>query len=94
MNPRVPQPRRRATTPPSHTWSGVASHLIVDGPQRLTTLMLIPAAIRDAAARNDDRAVERYDELYLINRFPHEARWPRQHRDSRVALSAFRAQPA
>jgi uncharacterized protein with ParB-like and HNH nuclease domain/alkylated DNA nucleotide flippase Atl1 len=49
--------------------SGVASYLIVDGQQRLTTLMLILCAIRDAAANKDPRAIERYDELYLINKF-------------------------
>ena len=27
------------------------------------------AAIRDAAAKSDERAIERYDELYLINKF-------------------------
>jgi uncharacterized protein with ParB-like and HNH nuclease domain len=42
--------------------SDVASYLIVDGQQRLTTLMLILAAIRDAAAKTDARAIERYDE--------------------------------
>lgn len=49
--------------------SGIASYLIVDGQQRLTTLMLILCAIRDAAATQDENAVERYDELYLINKF-------------------------
>jgi alkylated DNA nucleotide flippase Atl1 len=49
--------------------SGVASYLIVDGQQRLTTLMLLLCAIRDAAAHADRQAVERYDELYLINKF-------------------------
>jgi uncharacterized protein with ParB-like and HNH nuclease domain/alkylated DNA nucleotide flippase Atl1 len=49
--------------------SGVASYLIVDGQQRLTTLMLLLCAIRDAAAKADPQAIERYDELYLINKF-------------------------
>jgi uncharacterized protein with ParB-like and HNH nuclease domain/alkylated DNA nucleotide flippase Atl1 len=49
--------------------SAPASYLIVDGQQRLTTLMLILSAIRDAAAKTDGRAIERYDELYLINKF-------------------------
>ena len=49
--------------------SGIASYLVVDGQQRLTTLMLILAAIRDAAATKDEHAIERYDELYLINKF-------------------------
>ena len=54
----------------------MASFLIVDGQQRLTTLMLILAAIRDAAAKTDGRAIERYDELYLINKFQQgEARY-------------------
>jgi uncharacterized protein with ParB-like and HNH nuclease domain len=38
-------------------------YLIVDGQQRLTTLML--AAIRGAAAKTDRQALE----LYLINKF-------------------------
>jgi uncharacterized protein with ParB-like and HNH nuclease domain/alkylated DNA nucleotide flippase Atl1 len=49
--------------------SGVASYLVVDGQQRLTTLMVLLAAIRDAAAKSDGQAIERYDELYLINKF-------------------------
>ena len=49
--------------------SDVASYLIVDGQQRLTTLMLLLCAVRDAAAKTDPRAIERYDELYLINKF-------------------------
>jgi alkylated DNA nucleotide flippase Atl1 len=49
--------------------SGIASYLIVDGQQRLTTLMLILAAVRDAAAKTEPQAIERYNELYLINKF-------------------------
>src|SRR4051794_26823994 len=49
--------------------SGIASYLVVDGQQRLTTLMLLLSAIRDMAARTDSHAIERFDELYLINKF-------------------------
>jgi len=49
--------------------SGVARYLIVDGQQRLTTLLLILCAVRDAAANYDAQALERYDELFLINKF-------------------------
>jgi alkylated DNA nucleotide flippase Atl1 len=49
--------------------SGVASYLIVDGQQRLTTLLLILCAIRDAVSVRDPQAVEKYNELYLVNKF-------------------------
>lgn len=56
-------------SPLPYAASGAAPFLIVDGQQRLTTLMLLLCAIRDAAARTDPQAIERYDELYLINKF-------------------------
>jgi alkylated DNA nucleotide flippase Atl1 len=49
--------------------SGVGAFLVVDGQQRLTTLMVLLCAIRDAAAKKDEQAIERYNELYLINKF-------------------------
>jgi alkylated DNA nucleotide flippase Atl1 len=50
--------------------SGVASYLVVDGQQRLTTLMLMLCAMRDASASaGDDVAIEKYNELYLLNKF-------------------------
>ena len=54
---------------PSAASEQLASYLIVDGQQRLTTLMLILAAIRDVAASTDTKVIERYNELYLINKF-------------------------
>ncbi len=49
--------------------SGVSTHLVVDGQQRLITLLLALAALRDAHAGGDDRAVERYNQLYLRNEY-------------------------
>lgn len=43
--------------------------LIIDGQQRLTTLMLLLCALRDRASADDEQAVARYDENYLINKF-------------------------
>jgi alkylated DNA nucleotide flippase Atl1 len=48
---------------------GVASYLVVDGQQRLTTLLLALAALREAQAQQDDRATEKYNQLYLRNEY-------------------------
>jgi alkylated DNA nucleotide flippase Atl1 len=58
---------------------GVGYFLVIDGQQRLTTLMLVLCALRDTAREaGDTQADERYDELYLINKF--------QQGDSRYRL--------
>ena len=49
--------------------AGVSRFLVIDGQQRLTTLMLLLCALRDRLATADEQAVERYDETYLINKF-------------------------
>ncbi|MCB0998726.1 MAG: DUF262 domain-containing protein, partial [Acidimicrobiales bacterium] len=49
--------------------AGVAEWLVVDGQQRLTTLTVLLAAIRDHAAVDDPDAVERIDEQYLVNKW-------------------------
>src|SRR3954449_13594601 len=49
--------------------AGVSHFLVIDGQQRLTTLMLLLCALRNRAATTDQQAVERYDEVYLINKF-------------------------
>lgn len=46
---------------------GVSSFLIVDGQQRLITLLLALAAIRDWQKGKDQRAVDRLNQLYLRN---------------------------
>jgi hypothetical protein len=68
--------------------SGVASYLVIDGQQRLTTLMLILCAIRDAAAIHDPGAIERNDELYLINKFNGPAMPPARTRSARPTASS------
>jgi alkylated DNA nucleotide flippase Atl1 len=56
-------------SPGSFAASDVATFLIVDGQQRMTTLLLILCALRDAQAPNNPRVVERINELYLVNKW-------------------------
>src|SRR6185437_5682181 len=49
--------------------TGVSHFLVIDGQQRLTTVMLLLCAIRDLTGAGDDRAVEKYNELYLMNKY-------------------------
>lgn len=56
-------------SPKDPTASGVSHFLVIDGQQRLTTLVLLLCALRDRASEHDDQAIARYDENYLINKF-------------------------
>ena len=49
--------------------SGVQRWVIVDGQQRLTTLMLLLCAIRDHVSVGEQRERERLNELYLTNKW-------------------------
>jgi uncharacterized protein with ParB-like and HNH nuclease domain/alkylated DNA nucleotide flippase Atl1 len=49
--------------------SGVTAFTIIDGQQRLTTLLIAMCALRDVAAENTSSAVERFNERYLINKY-------------------------
>lgn len=57
--------------------SGVTSFLVIDGQQRLTTLMLALCALRDLASADNPDAIEEYDETYLINKFREGDAWYR-----------------
>jgi len=48
--------------------AGVQTFLVIDGQQRLTTLMLVLCALRDIPGA-DAQATDRFDKLYLINEF-------------------------
>lgn len=48
---------------------GVTPFLVIDGQQRLTTLLVAMCALRDHVAATDQRAVERFNERYLINKY-------------------------
>lgn len=52
--------------------SGMQTFLVIDGQQRLTTLMLVLCALRDSVA-DDVQAADRLDKLYLINEFQQPA---------------------
>lgn len=49
--------------------SGVTSFLVIDGQQRLTTLLIALCALRDLLAVDDPQATERFNDRYLINKY-------------------------
>jgi uncharacterized protein with ParB-like and HNH nuclease domain len=75
-------PNSTASSPPEHFMGaivtapahsvpeGVTKYLLIDGQQRLTTLLLVLAAIRDRARQLDDnKLANKIHELYLTNRY-------------------------
>jgi uncharacterized protein with ParB-like and HNH nuclease domain/alkylated DNA nucleotide flippase Atl1 len=60
----APSPKIAAT--------GVSAFTVIDGQQRLTTLLIALCALRDVAAESDPTAVERFNDRYLINKYGHE----------------------
>jgi hypothetical protein len=58
-----------APSPTAISAGGLQRWLVVDGQQRLTTLMIGLAAIRDHVAEVDPETAERIAEEYLVNRF-------------------------
>lgn len=56
------------TVPVKSVPVGVTKHLVIDGQQRLTTLSLLLAAIRDKAAKDSDAATEGIIGDFLVNR--------------------------
>jgi uncharacterized protein with ParB-like and HNH nuclease domain len=57
-----------APSPMMHA-QGVTPFLVIDGQQRLTTLLIAICALRDQAAVEDPRSVDRFNELYLTNKY-------------------------
>lgn len=55
--------------PVDMTPSGVNKYLLIDGQQRITTLFLILAAIRDIASISNKKLSDQINELYLINKW-------------------------
>ncbi len=54
---------------PLITAVGITPFLVIDGQQRLTTLLIALCALRDYAALQDPRVVERFNDLYLLNKW-------------------------
>jgi alkylated DNA nucleotide flippase Atl1 len=54
---------------PAPASTDVAAFLVVDGQQRITTLTLALCAIRDTAVEADPTAADKYNELYLVNKW-------------------------
>ena len=79
------------TTPAKSVPQGVGKYLLIDGQQRITTIQVVLAAIRDSAdSRGDSRLRDRIDGQYLTN--------PYEEKDERLKVlptqddrNAFRA---
>lgn len=54
------------------TPDGISPYLLIDGQQRLTTLMLLLIALRDLLKSKEPELAEALHELYLINKFQKE----------------------
>jgi uncharacterized protein with ParB-like and HNH nuclease domain len=55
--------------PVEMTPAGVNKFLLIDGQQRITTLFLILAAIRDVGAKENSNLADQINELYLTNKW-------------------------
>jgi alkylated DNA nucleotide flippase Atl1 len=49
--------------------AGVTAFTVIDGQQRLTSLLISLCAFRDVAGQGDATAIERFNERYLINKY-------------------------
>src|SRR6266581_7376869 len=57
-----------APSPAMHA-QGVTPFLVIDGQQRLTSVLIALCALRDHAASGDPQETERFNELYLVNKY-------------------------
>lgn len=51
------------------TAEGISPYIVIDGQQRLTTLTILLAALRNCLEKSDKNMAQEVDELYLINKF-------------------------
>jgi uncharacterized protein with ParB-like and HNH nuclease domain len=60
------------TAPARTVPEGITKYLLIDGQQRLTTILLLLAALRDRVADLEGQMAQEIDELLLTNRFQKE----------------------
>ena len=56
--------------------SGCHTFLVIDGQQRLTSVLIALCALRDHAASGDPQETERFNELYLVNKYAKDLSLP------------------
>lgn len=57
------------TMPTTSVPQGVSKYVLIDGQQRLTTIFILLAALRDTAKQSEEKLASEIDDRFLVNRY-------------------------
>jgi len=68
-NPRLHFMGSIVTMPTTSVPQGVSKYVLIDGQQRLTTILILLTALRDAAKQSEEKLASEIDDRFLVNRY-------------------------